>query len=192
MKPIILFVLALFVSTLAFGQVEFKPTIGLNITNASEDPLSGKADGQAGWQFGASFLFGNKFYIEPGVHYLQRSIGFSSETIDELNFDATWNGLRIPVALGLHLLGSEESTAALRAFGGASAFILTGVDAGIFDKDDFESPTWGVFAGAGLDIWILFVDLKYEWSLTDVASIDDFNLGQKRSLFANAGIRLAF
>ncbi|MFT4854894.1 MAG: hypothetical protein ACI9UV_001550 [Algoriphagus sp.] len=36
------------------------------------------------------------------------------------------------------------------------------------NKDDINSPVWGVFAGAGLDIWILFVDVSYELSVPDV------------------------
>ncbi len=192
MRQTILFVAAMLVSSLAFGQWELKPTIGFNITNVSKDPVDGEARGQFGWQFGASAIFGRKFYVEPGVLYVKKSTEFTVQGQNPLDTKTNLNGLRIPVAVGYHLLGSEETTAALRVFGGASAFIVTSVDTEGLDKDDFESPTWGVFAGAGLDIWILFIDLQYEWSLTDVTSVTQFDLGKSRSFFANAGIRLAF
>ena len=54
------------------------------------------------------------------------------------------------------------------------------------------SPTFGVFAGAGVDIAIVFVDLKYEWSLTDVSKVTDFDLGKSRSFYASAGVRIPF
>lgn len=191
MKKSLLLLVALFVVTYSFGQVELKPTIGFNITSASKNPLDGDASSQWGWQFGASFLFGNKFYFEPGIMYLQRSTEFTSSN-PEFDFDFKQSGIRVPVAVGLHLLGAEETDFALRAFGGGSAFFTTSVDGGEFDKDDFESPTWGVFAGAGVDLWIIFVDLKYEWSLTNISSVSEFDVGNSRSFIANAGVRLNF
>jgi len=96
------------------------------------------------------------------------------------------------VAVGYHLLGNEESLAALRILGGGSAFFMTGVDAEGANKEDFKSPSWGLFAGAGLDIWILFLDVKYEWSLTDVSSLTQFDVGKYRSFYSNLGVRIKF
>jgi hypothetical protein len=192
MKKIYTITALLAVTTLSMAQVELKPAIGINITDVSKDPSSGKAKGQAGFQFGASVLIGDKFYVEPGVFWVKKSTQFVEEgtTPDELDLDMS--GIRIPVAIGYHLLGHEESTAALRILGGASAFVVTSVDAEGVDKDDFSSPAWGVFAGAGLDIWILFLDVKYEWSLTDVASVTDFDIGKHKGFYTNAGVRFRF
>ncbi len=193
MKNIYLLLTALIISATSFAQVELKPTIGLTITNVSKDPDSGNAKGQAGYQFGASVLIGDKFYVDPGIFFVRKSTKFVEEgtAVNELKLDM--KGIRIPVAVGYHLLGDEESLAALRVFGGGSAFFVSSVDAdGGVDKSDFNSPSWGVFAGAGLDIWILFLDLKYEWSLTDVSSITNFDIGKQKSLFINTGIRIKF
>ena len=192
MKQISVLTIALFLSTLAFGQWELKPTIGFNVTNVSKDPATGKAKGQLGWQFGASALIGNKFYVEPGLLFVKKSTKYTEQGQSSADLTTDLNGLRIPVAVGYHLLGGEETTLALRVFGGASAFIVTNVKAEGFEKDDFESPTWGLFAGAGLDIWILFFDLQYEWSLTDVSSVTQFDVGKTRSFFFNTGVRLQF
>lgn len=190
MKKLFLLSLALLCFLTTQAQSEIKPTIGINITNVSEDPVTGEAQGQVGWQFGGSILFGEKFYFEPGLFYTHNSLEFTSESDQDYDFESDIKGLRVPVAVGLHLLGTQESAIDLRAFGGASGFFITGVDAGPLDKDDFESPQWGVFAGAGLDFLMLFVDLKYEWSLTDVSGITEFDVGQRRSFYINVGIRL--
>lgn len=192
MRKINLLLATLIISVASYAQVELKPAIGLTITDVSKDPNTGNAKGQAGFQFGASVLIGDKFYVDPGLFFVRKSTKFVEEgtSADDLKLDM--QGIRIPVAVGLHLLGSEESTAALRVFGGGSAFFVTGVDAEGADKSDFNSPTWGVFAGAGLDIWILFLDVKYEWSLTDVASITDFDIGKHKGFFTNAGVRIRF
>ncbi|WP_215223089.1 outer membrane beta-barrel protein [Echinicola shivajiensis] len=192
MKKLILIFVAVLIATMAHAQVELKPTIGLTFSNVTKDPDSGEAKAKIGYQFGASVLFGDKFYVEPGLFFAQKSTKFSDTNTSGDDLDMDLKGLRIPVAVGYHLLGSEDSAIGLRVFGGGSTFIVTGVNGEGLDKDDFESPTWGVFAGAGLDFTILFLDAKYEWSLTDVSGLTDFDIGKTNSFFVNAGIRLSF
>jgi len=179
-------------TTVAYAQVALKPALGFNISDVSKDPATGEAKGKAGWQIGASALIGKKFYIEPGLFFMHNSTEFTSSSSNNDDFEAQLKGIRIPVALGLHLLGNEESPVDIRVFGGPSLFMVTSVDAEPLTKDDFESPQWGVFAGAGIDFLIFFVDLKYEWSLTDVSGVTDFDVGKRRSFFTNAGVRLRF
>ncbi|MEP0711738.1 MAG: hypothetical protein ABJC55_07425, partial [Algoriphagus sp.] len=69
-----------------------------------------------------------------------------------------------------------------------SAFLLTSVGDG-FDKDDFNSASYGVFAGAGVDFSILFVEVAYEWSVTDLSDVSTIDVGKSRGLFATAGLR---
>ncbi|REG91562.1 outer membrane beta-barrel protein [Algoriphagus antarcticus] len=164
-----------------------KPGVGLNFTDFTTN--SGEASAKAGWQIGASMAFGNKVYIEPGLFYVGKSSEYSDpNNATQNDFKADFNGLRIPVAVGVNILGDSETTATLRAFGGASAFILTSVGDS-FDKDDFKSASYGVFAGAGVDFSILFVELAYEWSVTDLSDVQTIDVGKSRGLYATAGLR---
>ena len=183
--------LALLVAGQACAQAELKPGIGITFSDMSKSPANGTVTGQLGWQLGGSVLIGQKFYVEGGVFYATKSTAFT-ESSAKLEFTNDINGVRIPVALGYHLIGEQKGQFALRVFGGGSAFIVTSVSAPGASKDDFTSPTWGVFAGAGLDILMFFVDLQYEWSLSDVSTLSTVDIGKSRSFIANAGIRLAF
>jgi len=183
--------LALLVAGQACAQAELKPGIGITFSDMSKSPANGEVTGQLGWQLGGSVLIGQKFYVEGGVFYATKSSAFT-ESSAKLEFTNDINGVRIPVALGYHLIGEQKGQFALRVFGGGSAFIVTSVSAPGASKDDFTSPTWGVFAGAGLDILMFFVDLQYEWSLSDVSTLSTADIGKSRSFIANAGIRLAF
>jgi hypothetical protein len=183
--------LALLVAGQACAQAELKPGIGITFSDMSKSPANAEVTGQLGWQLGGSVLIGQKFYGEGGVFYATKSTAFT-ESSAKLEFTNDINGLRIPVALGFHLIGEQKSQFALRVFGGGSAFIVTSVSAPGLSKDNFTSPTWGVFAGAGLDIFMFFLDLQYEWSLSDVSSLSTVDIGKSRSFIANAGIRLAF
>ena len=183
-----LFILSAF-SSAVFGQFELKPALGLNFTSFSNDPTNATTSAQVGWQVGGTVSIGDKWYGEGGIFWVHKSNEITEETTD-IKFDTELSGVRIPLMAGYHLLGKEAGMAGLRAFGGASIFFLSDVTVENFSSDDFESASYGVFLGLGVDIAMFFVDVKYEWSLSDVTSVSEFDLGQSRSLFINGGIRI--
>lgn len=190
MKKIFIFLSAVLFAAGIQAQTTIKPTVGMNFTDWTKDDATGEFKSRTGWQLGASVAFGKKFYFEPGLFYVGKKTEFeTASSISSANFNADLNGIRVPVAVGLNLLGNEKTAFALRGFGGFSGFFVTSVGNDI-DKDDVETAQWGVFAGAGIDIWKIFLDVSYEWSLTDVSSIQSFDVGKTRSLFVNAGIRI--
>ncbi|MFT3946217.1 MAG: outer membrane beta-barrel protein [Agriterribacter sp.] len=192
MKPVQpVFIALLFSFTVVKAQVAIKPSVGLNFTDFSKDPNTGKYISKAGYQLGGSVAFGKKVYIEPGIFWVKKTTEYVTENTnsDDVKFDIS--GFRIPVSLGFNLIGNEKSLVGLRAFGGASAFILTDAKAKGLSKDDFKNAAFGVFAGAGLDLGIVFMEAKYEWSLTNVQNdISQIDVGKSRSIFINAGIRI--
>ena len=184
------FILCLLFSTgISFAQLKLKPAIGINFTDFSEDPESGETSAKVGWQIGGTVLMGDKFYGEGGIFWTYKSTEYNSSD-DQITFNTEISGIRIPAMIGYYLLKEEATLIGLRAFGGASVLIVTTVDAFDLTKDDFNDASWGVFLGAGLDISMFFVDLKYEWSLTDVSSVTSFDVGKSRSIFINAGVKL--
>lgn len=169
------------------AQTQIKPGIGVNMTNITGEGTD--ASGQVGWQIGGSVAFGEKFYVEPGLFYQTSSVEYFTSASSPVT-DLTYSGLRIPVAVGLDVLGNADSFAGLRVFGGASGLIVTGTSSEFYDKDEIESPQWGVFAGAGLDIAIFYLDLSYQWSLSNVQKdIDQIDLGKSKGIFVTAGLR---
>ena len=195
MKKIILFLAVILLAVFTgFSQATIKPAVGISFNNFSEKN-TGDFQGKVGVQLGASVAFGKKFYIEPGVFYAAKSSEFSSTASSgSVTDDILIKGIRVPVAVGVGLLGNEETFATLRAFGGASGFFVTGVGDAL-DKDDINSPTWGVFAGAGVDFWIMFAELSYEWSVTEAGTIrrpsalDNIDVGKSRTLFLTLGLK---
>jgi hypothetical protein len=186
--PGVLFLILVFSSTI-FAQFELKPAVGLNFTAFSNDPTNITTSAQLGWQIGGTVSVGEEWYGEGGIFWVHKSNEITEET-QNIKFDTELSGVRIPLMVGYHLLGKEAGMAGLRAFGGASLFFLSDVTVENFSSDDFESAAYGVFLGLGVDLAMFFVDVKYEWSLSDVTSVTEFDLGQSRSLFINGGIRI--
>ena len=171
---------------------ELKPALGLTFTDVATDPVTGTATGKAGWQLGGTVLLGEKLYFEGGVFYSQKSADITSTTPSGSIDFTSITGLRIPAMVGFHLIGEPTGSFALRAFGGASAFLVTAVNVTGLTKSDFESPTYGAFLGAGLDFLFLFADLQYEWSLTNLSKVSTVDVGATRSFFLNGGVKIAF
>lgn len=183
--------LALSISTFVKAQTTLKPHIGLNFTDVSVS--GGEASGKAGFLGGVSVAFGKKFYIEPGLQYVAKSSEITlSTTNPSWDPNTTFSGFRIPVALGLNLLGNEKTMFSMRGFGGASAFFITSVSENL-ENADLNKSNFGVFAGVGFDIWKVFVDVSYEWSLTNIQeNVSTIEVGKTNSLFLNAGFRFNF
>jgi len=182
-------VLLLFV-LVGFGQATFKPAIGISF-NDFNTTSTGETKGKVGAQIGASVAFGKKFYVEPGVFYATKSSEFTyNESSTSIVTDnAVIKGIRVPVAVGVGVLGNEKSFANLRVFGGASGFFVTGVGDNLV-KDNISSPTWGMLAGAGVDFWIMFAEISYEWSLTNATKeISNIEFGKSRTLFVTVGFK---
>jgi hypothetical protein len=172
------------------AQLELKPGVGITVTDYTEDPAGGEAQAKVGWQLGGTVAYGRKLHVEGGAFYVEKTAEFVSTSSPDLT--ATLSGVRIPVSVGYRIIGQEKSPFVVRLFGGGDVFIVTGADVPGLTKDDFESPTYGLFAGAGLDLAFLFVELCYEWSLTDASSLDTVDVGQSRTFFATAGARFPF
>jgi hypothetical protein len=169
------------------AQTQIKPGIGINSTNVTGKGAN--ASGQIGWQLGASVAFGEKFYFEPGVFYQTNSFEYSTVNQGPVT-DASYSGIRVPVVVGLDVLGNADSFAGLRVFGGASGYFVTGTSSEFLSTDDIESPQWGVLAGAGLDIAIFYLDASYQWSLTNVQTdVNQIDLGKTKGFFLTAGLR---
>jgi hypothetical protein len=189
MKRSLITLLFCFIFYASNAQTTIKPTVGINLSDFSQD-ANGEAKAQLGWQFGGSIVFGKKVYVEPGIFWVGKSTEYTSSGSTNPNLNIDLKGIRIPLTVGINLLGSEKTAFGVRGFGGASAFFITS-EGGVPTSIDINKSNFGVFAGAGLDIWKIFVDLSYEWSVTDIQKeVNLIDFGKTRSLFINAGIRI--
>jgi len=188
-KLILAIAVVLFAGNQGYSQITSKLGVGLSFSNLSENP-GGGTSANPGFLFGSSLVFGDNLYFEPGIYYTVKSteiVNSDGPVPDKI--DADIQGLRVPVSVGLNLLG-KGSVVGVRGFGGGSVFFVTGTGDDI-DKDDVESPSWGAHLGAGVDFWILYADLVYEWSLTNVQKdINAIDFGKHRSFYVTVGVWL--
>ena len=177
------------------AQVAIKPSFGLNSTHLTTEHVDWKSQGRLGYQFGVGFLVGDKFYFEPGIYWAtvsQDLTNMKDENPQPETFKNTISSMRVPVYLGYHILGSEETLADLRLFAGPGVSFVTGVnsEAEGLSKDDFKSMIFDVDVGAGLDVWFLFLEWHYIFGLTPV--FNENSDAKFQTFYGNLGVRIRF
>lgn len=194
MKKIFLLASLIALSASTFAQLELKPAAGFNVARFDSNPVFNAdtltADGRAGYEFGASLAIGRKLYVEPGVFYTRLSQEFTPFDTEKSKFTYNANYLRIPVDFGFQFIGHNTSFAALRIFVGPSMFIPLSIKENSYpiDKSDVKSPQFDFSVGAGLNIWLFFLDLSYGWGLTPQFK-DDPITAKMQALYVNFGFR---
>lgn len=198
MKKIIFFTLLLiFAAAPGFAQLDLKPAIGMNASRFDDDPImddgndSLQAGSRAGYQIGASLEIGNKIYLEPGIFYNKFNQSFTPTDFEKSDFDFNTSSIRVPVYLGWRFFGNTRSLAGFRIFVGPSVFIPLSVKENNYpvDMDDLKKPQFDFSAGAGLNIWHLFLDVSYGWGLSPMFKDDPIE-SEIQSFYANVGFRL--
>ena len=197
-KTIFTLAIILSIAIASQAQVDIKPTFGLNSTHLTSDPNNWKSETRIGYQFGVSVLVGDKFYVEPGVYWYTVTKDLVSKTDPEhtTSFKNTINSIRIPVKVGYHIFGSEESLADLRIFAGVAGSFVTSVknDTDELNKENFNKMLFDVNAGIGVDVWIFFAEIDYVFGLTPVFKNDEINGhhndGKLQAIDFNLGIRI--
>ena len=170
MKRIIFTCMLLAMGFGAAAQIDFGPRVNLTSTNLSlKDNVQNVEEGDAefGYQLGAFLrvqvpLVG--IYVQPEVLFSNpnSSLNYNSQKLD-YNF----NQIDVPVMIGLSL-GPVRLNAgpSFRFMTGAEITDPNGVVTDV--KENYKNSTVGFQAGAGIDIWKLVFDLKYEGSLSEI------------------------
>ncbi len=177
--------------TFAFTQPLLNVKGGLNFTQQNEDfPENGKIQGATGYQIGAEMRFGDRLYISPGVYYFQHKseINFLENSgITDINLE--FNGMRIPVYLGLDLIDSE--TTGLRLYGGPNVSFLLNAEkndlSNFFQVDPVRDVFWGLNFGVGIDLHIFTLDVTREWRIDGAFDSDEVDFNNDL-LYLTAGV----
>ena len=195
MKKCVMLLAAFLVTVSLSAQVTVRPQIGFNASTITNDLPQEVLDGKSGIQFGVDLQFGGRFYFQPGLLYEGRKADVKpvDENIADVNY--TVNRIRIPALIGYNITGEPEQFINIRLFTGPNISFAVNKDVDdnqlSFDKDDIRNFIWGWNAGAGLDLAFIFVDVGYEFGLSEI--FKDLESSPKNNLFyLNAGLSLRF
>ena len=165
---------------------------GSNVQEAGDEGWTGRG----GYQFGADLRLGQRWFLEPGVHFMVRNLNYTYVTAPEIpaqEFRYTSQSLRVPLMLGRNLMDpASEPAFNVSILGGPTALIGLSSD---LDQDELTVETRGTqwylgFAGE-VQLGFLFVKGGYDVAMSNVFKGEDFDTNPKVNFYhLAAGIRL--
>ena len=183
MKKLLIIFIVLFAALDNYGQFTFGPKIGYNTSKLSTDLDSISADIKHNFQIGAFARFGKKLYLQPEVYYCT-SGGTLKREGTTLKEKIKLSNVSIPVLVGYKLINAKIIN--LRIMAGPVANIIVGKDlqaddliADPLQDSDLKNMAWGFDLGAGVDVFFLSLDVRYEWGLNNIYIIPDDGEDQK-------------
>lgn len=173
---IAIFIIAFGSALKAQGVFSLGPKVGYNSYKLSTDLDSIQASIKKSFQIGAFVRIGKKFYFQPEANYqvsestLSKSIGAVVQSQD-----VTLQSIKIPALIGLKLINKRVFKLRVMA-GPAINFVLDkklnpeqiNEFWPIQSVDDIKNSVWSVQTGAGLDIFFMTLDVRYEMGLENI------------------------
>ncbi len=172
---ILLFILpGLFSAETMFGQFSLGVKVGYNASKLSTNVDSVKTSFKSGFQFGAFVRIGKKLYVQPELYYTTQGGVFTSNT---QNWKQTIKigSLDVPVLVGFKMIDAKLVNLRILA-GPVASFVVNksvsegGTSLGPITDGDLKSVNWSIQAGAGVDVWLLTLDIRYQIGLNQLVS----------------------
>jgi hypothetical protein len=175
----------------AFGQISLGPKIGFNTSKLTVDASDISSDLKNSFNFGVFLRVGKKFYLQPEVNWMTRGSVFKKPAMDNLSpveQEIDLKTIEIPVLVGWRLI--NLGVANIRVMAGPSASIVVdksvetkkGVE--ILKDSDINDMIWGLNVGAGIDVLMFTLDVRYQMGLNEVIEkVNNFDFNSKNNVF---------
>lgn len=168
---------------------------GLNVANISEDPTVRDSDAGIGTEFGFFARMGERFYIQPGVDFVNHSlnIGRVIQPRPGERDEVTVRFIRLPLLVGLQSQSQQPqpqfgrnrslNLTKFRVSAGPSFAFAVGVPSNNIDvrRRNVSNAQFALNGGVGVDLWRFGLDIMYHHGLSTVFN-DNTAAGKYRNL----------
>ena len=186
-RKLYLLVATILLTNMAMAQIQVNPQIGLTIQNISKPPAGIDYEGGLGFKVGTDVRIGKRFYFQPGLFYSKSAtvIKFTDVDTVQIKDNLIRTSLDAKALVGFRVV--NKAGFGLRLMAGPSYDFLLSVDSkeNTFDpkKSDFNSGSFNLDAGVGVDIWFLTGELGYRYGLTNAYKDNNNNVGNLDSKY---------
>lgn len=187
MKKLILIALAIFTAGITYAQLipgfTIGPKVGASFSKFSTDIDDLEAEMKNTLHFGAFARIGKKVYFQPELLVNTRKGEMRNSNLDLKAGTVKVGSLDVPLLVGYRLIDAKVFN--IRAMAGPSVNKVINktieLDEGWDDdinltEDNLRDLNWGFQFGAGVDVLMFAVDLRYEIGLNDFSKLDNFDL----------------
>ena len=179
MKKTVLIISALLIVSVIQAQFHFGPQIGYTASKLTTNTSDITSTLKNNFLFGAFVRIGEKFYIQPEVNWLTQGGIWEDDEIDMENkkIEMTYKTIQIPVSVGWRII--DLKLVNIRLFGGMAANIATNKEMEIngitepIEDANWNDLIWQYQVGAGVDVLMFALDVKYvgginDWNINDI------------------------
>ncbi len=195
MKKITLLFVMILATSFAFGQISLGPKIGFNTSELTTDLDDVTSEMDNSFNFGVFLRLGKKIYVQPEVNWITRGGVFKKPEIGDIkpiNQEIEMKTIEIPALLGWRIINLGVGN--IRIMAGPSASIVLDKTVSTSNEDDFLNPIkdsdledmiWGFNLGAGVDVLMFTLDVRYQMGLNEVIQeVERFDFYSKNNIFA--------
>lgn len=183
MKKLILlsaFITAAFLANAQTPGFTLGPKIGATFSKYSYDLENIKTEASNTIHWGAFVRLGEKVYVQPELLFMKRSGTLLSNTFSDGEQRINLRTIDIPILLGVRVVDLKMTN--VRVFAGpvGTMVINRSVELeniqGAITEDDVRGASWALQFGAGVDVLMFTVDLRYELGMGDFSELEDYSL----------------
>ncbi len=194
MKKFILILIISLVPLISYSESNIGILVGYNATRIQTDWKEINSDLKSGFQIGAFFRTGEKFFVQPQLLYASRGgyAEFSTEFWKSLGLPSGSTevhvGLfQIPLIFGMLLNDNKDFALNIQAGPVFSLVAKKGISGleEVIKEENFKDYTFGIQAGIGVDFLSFMVAIRYEYALSDIYKrvFDNYSFSAKSNTF---------
>jgi hypothetical protein len=189
MKKVLLFTLLFLAAEFSFGQFTIGIKVGYDAAKLSTNIDSITSNFKSGFQIGAFARVGKRVFLQPEIYYTTQGGVFTSNT-SNWKQNIKIGSLDVPVLVGFKLLKQGDFINIRIMAGPLASFVVNksieeagGIDGPIEDAD-LNSVNWAIQAGAGLDVWKLTLDVRYQIGLNQLLkSVENYSFNSYNNVW---------
>jgi hypothetical protein len=172
MKRSILMIALVFLAGATFAQFTVGPKLGFTMSKLKTNFEDVKEEARAGFQFGAFARIGKKIYVQPELIFVTKGGIIKADDATALETKVKLSTMQIPALVGFHLLNLKVVN--LRVMGGPALSFVTDKEikinnvSGSIGEKNIKDAIWSFQLGAGLDVLMFTLDVRYEWGLNNI------------------------
>lgn len=161
------------------------PKVGANFSNFSAEQDIIKSEIKSSLSFGVFARLGNKLYLQPELMFMNRKGDISSSEFPGSTNSIHIKTVDIPVLIGARIMDAKIFS--IRAMAGPVASVVVNKDISstnwdsAIGKDDIRNANFGVQVGAGVDVLVFTLDLRYEFGISNFSKQEGISL--KNNMF---------
>lgn len=180
----------------ATAQITINPQVGANFTNLTGTPSEITTRAAFGFQLGADLRLGDRLYFQPGAFF-----GRSATYVKFIPLDTTFlednlirTTAKVKALVGYNIIDGESFR--LRVNAGPTYTVLLSVDDKgdeiDFDSEDFNSGSFNMDAGLGVDIGFISLESGVSYGLSNAYKDEGVLLGDSKYFTWYATLGLVF